>query len=1116
MKRLLKFLFWLAGGLLSLLVVAVVVVPLLFNPNDHKQRIAEQITRYTGLSARIEGDIGLTVFPWLGVTMGVVELGQAPGFAGDAFARTGSMQVRVKLLPLLGRQLEMDTVSITGLELNLARDADGRGNWQTVMDAVAAAGGKPEPAAGGGPPALAVLAIGGLDLRDASIRWNDAVSGQIYTVSRLSLETGALDLARPIKVALAFDVDGGAPRVAGHVTLDANVSVDANVRNLTARDLRLGADLPQAGPLGEAARATLAGQLALAFETQAFRVDALRFTLEAGRVNALGGPAKITLAGDLGAEPATRRFTLGQMDLDADLGGSAIPGGKARLTAKGDLTADLAAGQIAIAGLQGELADIALLGAAAGMKVSGDFAGNLETQVYDLAGARFSGAVSGYPGADSRLNFDGGASVRVDATARQIAIADLGLDLPGLVMPGVAGDLHIATSLAGDYGAARYVAKQFALEGKLSGDAVRGKLDIKLRSAVEANLSTQPRVTFSGLRASGTQSGFAGAGSQLAFDGGANAELQTGARKLALSGLSLDVSRLTLPGLGGQLRLAGDLSGDYGKGRYTAKQLALDGTLSGDKVGGEVGFKLASGLAADLASGALTLPGFRIDGDIAGADIPGGKLPFKLAADIAANLNSDRLDVAGLKASAGPLKASGEVRVDKLRSAPSYSGRLALASFNARKLLELLGQPVPDTADRKALTDVSFEAGIAGTGDKLTLDPFRLGLDGSSARGRLQMIGLARPAWRFDIDIDQLDADRYLPPQKPGGGSAATPGAAAGAAAGLPVETLRALDAQGELRIGSLKLSNMKLADIVVRVEAGQGLVRLAPLAARLYDGRYDGNVSIDARGAEPQIAIDERLTGVRLGALLRDLKRIDTLAGVADVQLRANAVGASADAIKRTLNGNAAFRIVDGEFRGIDIASTLCGLVSGGLQALGGSGFQTGQGGSTRFSDLTGSATVSNGVVVNPDLLANSPLLRLDGRGQANLVSEQIDYTATANLVGSCQGQGGLSVAELSGIAVPVRVTGSFAKPQYGIDPGALLQVLAKSKLQNVLQKSLGLPVQPQTAPAAPAPSAPSTLDSSRGLPPAGGATSGSATQPTVDPKKKVIEGVLKGLFGN
>ena len=281
MKRLLKLIVWLVGGVVSLLVVAVVVVPLLFDPNDHKQRIAEQIEQHTGLPVRIDGDIKLTVFPWLGVELGRVELGQAPGFTGDAFARTASMQVRVKLLPLLSKQIEMDTVTIAGLELHLARNAEGHGNWEPLLGA-AAGGAEPSSGSGaGGPPPVAVLAIGGLDLQNAALTWDDALTGQSYKVSALDLRTGALDLSRPVDLTLEFQVSGGTPALAGTVSLNTAALVDPQAQTLRATGLTLSGNFSQSGPLG--------------------------------------GPLTVKLSGDLGADGARQTLSVSGMALDASV-----------------------------------------------------------------------------------------------------------------------------------------------------------------------------------------------------------------------------------------------------------------------------------------------------------------------------------------------------------------------------------------------------------------------------------------------------------------------------------------------------------------------------------------------------------------------------------------------------------------------------------------------------------------------------------------------------------------------------------------------------------------------------------------------------------------------------
>ena len=50
--------------------------------------------------------------------------------------------------------------------------------------------------------------------------------------------------------------------------------------------------------------------------------------------------------------------------------------------------------------------------------------------------------------------------------------------------------------------------------------------------------------------------------------------------------------------------------------------------------------------------------------------------------------------------------------------------------------------------------------------------------------------------------------------------------------------------------------------------------------------------------------------------------------------------------------------------------------------------------------------------------------------------------------MVKSLKGQGGADLDELSGIAIPVKITGTFAAPKYGMDFAAIGGALAQSKL--------------------------------------------------------------------
>jgi AsmA protein len=107
-----------------------------------------------------------------------------------------------------------------------------------------------------------------------------------------------------------------------------------------------------------------------------------------------------------------------------------------------------------------------------------------------------------------------------------------------------------------------------------------------------------------------------------------------------------------------------------------------------------------------------------------------------------------------------------------------------------------------------------------------------------------------------------------------------------------------------------------------------------------------------------------------------------------------------------------------------------------------------------TDFALLRGSATVTNGLVKNDDLIMKSPLLRISGAGEASLPKETIDYTLTTKFVGSLEGQGGKGEKKLSGVSIPVHVGGTFSKPTYTPDLASVAKDAAKAEVDKRVEK--------------------------------------------------------------
>jgi AsmA protein len=267
MGKLLKILLSVAGVLVALVVVAVIVLPLVINPNDYKQEIVNVVHDRTGRTLKIDGDISLSVFPWLGLDIGATRLGNATGFAQPYMASVQAVQVRVKLLPLLRKQLEVDTVRLDGLQLNLAKDKSGKTNWADLETAGKAPEEKPAQPGGGGAP-LEHLAIGGISISNAQLSWDDRQGGAHYDITGLSLDTGTITEGEPFDVRFGFGMASKAPPLQARFGLTGTVELGAELKKVAVHHAVITLDASGDGVPGGKQHVSLATDVAVDLDAQ--------------------------------------------------------------------------------------------------------------------------------------------------------------------------------------------------------------------------------------------------------------------------------------------------------------------------------------------------------------------------------------------------------------------------------------------------------------------------------------------------------------------------------------------------------------------------------------------------------------------------------------------------------------------------------------------------------------------------------------------------------------------------------------------------------------------------------------------------------------------------------
>lgn len=282
--------------------------------------------------------------------------------------------------------------------------------------------------------------------------------------------------------------------------------------------------------------------------------------------------------------------------------------------------------------------------------------------------------------------------------------------------------------------------------------------------------------------------------------------------------------------------------------------------------------------------------------------------------------------------------------------------------------------------------------------------------DDTSVNAKLGATRLEPLVANFDVAIDKLNLDRYLPADSKG----AKPDAP------IDLSGLRGKTVSGKLAIGALTAKRAKLENVKAEI--------------KLDGGTLAGALSADANGNK--LHVRETAQNVGLGALLRDVAQKDVLDGRGNVTLDVQSSGGTVTALKKALAGSARVEMKDGAINGVNLADSARNVKS----ALGAKQAKPDPSQKTDFSEMSASFKIAGGVAHNDDLKAASPFLRLGGAGKLDIGNNAIDYLAKATLAATTKGQGGRDASNVAGITIPVKLSGPLDNPNWHVDYSALL----------------------------------------------------------------------------
>lgn len=920
MNKYLKYALFGIGGVVALIIVAVAIIAATFNPNDYKPLIVKIVKEKKQRTLNIEGDIKLAFWPKIGADLGKVSLSEHNG--DKEFASIQSAKVFLSVMPLLRKQLVIDTVRIDGVHANITRFKDGTTNFDDLLSKEESEEIK--------------FDIDGVLVTNSSINLKDEMGNRNIAISNLSLKTGHLAKNAPIDLETSFGVQGDNPKLAAKLQFKGTLLADTEHKQYSAKGLDV----------------ALQGDVA---------------TLKA---------LDLKLAGDLEAKPDNSEFHLDGL----------------KLTAKADM--------------QGKALEMTL------------DAPSLVAQKNEVSGKEAHLAISQTQGADT---FNA-----------KLTVANLKGSPKAFESSGISGELsgkQGARSLSGKFSSpfsGNLEAMIFDLP-KLAGnidiqDPALPNGTMKASFAINAHADTKQEQASVGLNATVDGSKLNG---NVAVAGFAKPSI-----KFDLTADQLDLNKI----LGKQDKAAAKPAADKPADLSALKTLLLDGNL---KVGSIAYDKyrianLALGVKADgqtlsVAPLSAKFDDSQIKGSVGISHFEKPLYTFDLDID---KVDADRyIPASDPKAAAAPAKPLDLSALKALNA----NGSLRIGSLKYGKV-----------------QSSNIRIDLKADGEKLSLNPFAAKIDDSQVQAVLGITRFQNPQFSFDINIDKLDADRYITKSEP----AAKPKTDAP----IDLSALKTLNASGEAKLGSLKIANIKTANVKLGMKADGGVVALAPFSADLYQGSMSGSLNVDAR-ATPAITLKQDMKGIAIGPLMVDAINNDMLDGKGTLNVNVSTQGNTVTALKKALNGTAALNLADGAVKGIDIAGTIRDIKS--KLNFKGNSLGADQKKKTEFSEMIASFNIKNGVAHNEDLSIKAPLLRITGSGDIDIGNESLNYTAKPAVVASLKGQGGSDLDKLSGLTFPVKLTGTFSAPKYGIDFSSIGTEIAKKGLLEKVGGSKGEAVQ-------------------------------------------------------
>lgn len=431
------------------------------------------------------------------------------------------------------------------------------------------------------------------------------------------------------------------------------------------------------------------------------------------------------------------------------------------------------------------------------------------------------------------------------------------------------------------------------------------------------------------------------------------------------------------------------------------------------------------------------------------------------AAKIKADLESQKANIRTLQLDSNDLSARmNQLQISQLIENPAVTGNLDIKQFNLADLLKELGIDYAPR-DTGVLKVMSARSSFTASDSRFKLSQLQLQLDSSNLSGDFAVEDYENPRFAFDLALDQLNLDRYLPASETQQEAARNSETEGSAPLTVPMGLLKKVTANGRFRAGHWVSAGLELNSIDVQIVSDQGELTITPNAG-LYEGNLAGEIVFSQSGDRSNLKIQNQIDLVNLAKFLNAANLTDQISGIGSLDL--DMLISEENGIQNK-QGSIKLFAKKGVITGIDIVDIIGDINQRYKEFLGKEQTETGLAAATdqtRFDELLGTFFLNDQTLSNNDFSLKAPLFNILGEGEIDLAEEQIDYLVNVLVVDTSDASGGEVLNRLKGLTIPIRLSGSLFAPKYTLDIKALSESLAAREIKRrksaYLEEKLGI----------------------------------------------------------